>query len=165
MSSTSTSPSSPNSNVHSPSSSPNVSVSLILTVSGNSPYLHNGDNTNSMYHSLGIKIGLETNSWQRMFYSRFQIPSLVGGVFNYYIGLVILELAKREQNDIALVNPNLIRHRVNKWSRWKKKLIRLAWPTFLRILPRMCANRFSPSKHSASRRPLPSIFTTWAYSA
>jgi hypothetical protein len=31
-------------------------------------------------------------------------------------------------------------------------------------LPRMCASRFSPSKHRASRRPLPSILSTWAYS-
>ena len=28
----------------------------------------------------------------------------------------------------------------------------------------MCARRFSPSKQRASRRPLPSIFITWAYS-
>ena len=38
MSSMSTSSSSPNSNVHSPSSSPNASVSLILAFSGSSPY-------------------------------------------------------------------------------------------------------------------------------
>ena len=36
--------------------------------------------------------------------------------------------------------------------------------TFLRSLPRMWASRRAPSKHCASRRPLPSIFTTWAYS-
>jgi hypothetical protein len=40
--------------------------------------------------------------------SRFQIPGLVGSVFNYYIGLVILELAQREQYDVALVNPDLM---------------------------------------------------------
>src|SRR5229473_1502162 len=38
ISSMSTSPSSPNSNVHSPSSSPKASVSLILAFSGSSPY-------------------------------------------------------------------------------------------------------------------------------
>jgi hypothetical protein len=37
--------------------------------------------------------------------------------------------------------------------------------TFLRILPRICASRFSPSKQVASSRPFPSIFVTWAYSA
>jgi hypothetical protein len=36
--------------------------------------------------------------------------------------------------------------------------------TFLRIFPRICANRFSPSKHIASKRPFPSIFITCAYS-
>lgn len=36
--------------------------------------------------------------------------------------------------------------------------------TFLRNLPRMWASRFSPSKHSASSRPLPSILRTCAYS-
>ena len=35
---------------------------------------------------------------------------------------------------------------------------------FFRIFPRMCANRFSPSKHIASKRPLPSILITCAYS-
>jgi hypothetical protein len=38
-------------------------------------------------------------------------------------------------------------------------------PAFLRILPRICASRCSPSKHWAIKRPLPSILTTWAYSA
>jgi hypothetical protein len=36
--------------------------------------------------------------------------------------------------------------------------------TFLRIFPRICASRFSPSKHIASKRPFPSIFITCAYS-
>ena len=36
--------------------------------------------------------------------------------------------------------------------------------TFFLILPRICANRFSPSKHWASNRPFPSILMTWAYS-
>jgi hypothetical protein len=36
--------------------------------------------------------------------------------------------------------------------------------TFFRSLPRICASRTGPSKHFASKRPLPSIFTTWAYS-
>lgn len=35
---------------------------------------------------------------------------------------------------------------------------------FLRIFPRMWPSRFSPSKHMASTRPLPSILMTWAYS-
>lgn len=36
--------------------------------------------------------------------------------------------------------------------------------TFFLIFPRMCASRFSPSKHWASRRPLPNILITCAYS-
>lgn len=36
--------------------------------------------------------------------------------------------------------------------------------TFFLIFPRMWASRFSPSKHWASRQPLPSIFVTCAYS-
>jgi hypothetical protein len=36
--------------------------------------------------------------------------------------------------------------------------------TFFLIFPRIWANRFSPSKHWASIRPLPNIFNTWAYS-
>lgn len=36
--------------------------------------------------------------------------------------------------------------------------------TFFLIFPRMWANRFSPSKHCASRRPFPSILRTCAYS-
>lgn len=36
--------------------------------------------------------------------------------------------------------------------------------TFFLSLPRIWHRRFVPSKHMASRRPLPSIFVTWAYS-
>ena len=36
--------------------------------------------------------------------------------------------------------------------------------TFFLNLPRMWASRLEPSKHNASRRPLPSILRTWAYS-
>ncbi|KAH0294617.1 hypothetical protein KCU62_g217, partial [Aureobasidium sp. EXF-3399] len=36
---------------------------------------------------------------------------------------------------------------------------------FSSCLPRMCPSLFSPSKHCASSLPLPSILTTWAYSA
>lgn len=37
--------------------------------------------------------------------------------------------------------------------------------TFLRILPRMWHSRLTPSMQCASRRPLPSMRSTWAYSA
>merc|ERR1719192_3194466 len=36
--------------------------------------------------------------------------------------------------------------------------------TFFRSLPLMWQRRFTPSKHIASKRPLPSILVTWAYS-
>ena len=36
--------------------------------------------------------------------------------------------------------------------------------TFFRNFPRMCARRCTPSKHCASRRPLPNILMTCAYS-
>jgi len=36
--------------------------------------------------------------------------------------------------------------------------------TFLRIFPRMCPRRVTPSKQKHSQRPFPSILTTCAYS-
>ena len=52
------------------------------------------------------------------------------------------------------------------WNSRRESRMMSPWliQTFLRILPRICANRFSPSKHIASRRPFPNILTTWAYS-
>jgi hypothetical protein len=39
--------------------------------------------------------------------ARFQIPRLVSGIFDNYIGLVVLELSQREEDDISLVDPDL----------------------------------------------------------
>lgn len=52
------------------------------------------------------------------------------------------------------------------WCPWKfsSESFRELKLTFFLSFPRMWHSRFTPSKHIASRRPLPSIFVTWAYS-
>ena len=58
---------------------------------------------------------------------------------------------------------------ISTFSSWKSRLpTKTMSPavihTFLRIFPRMCPSRVTPSKQKHSQRPFPSIFTTWAYS-
>ena len=141
MSSMSTSPSSPNSKVHSPSSSPNASVSLILAFSGSSPY--------------ALTIAIISSKYQ-LGERALTTASLIGRVFDNDICFAVLKVSERKQDDIALINPDL---------RCVSPALHIARPlTFLRIFPLIWASRFSPSKHCASRRPFPSILVTCAYS-
>jgi hypothetical protein len=78
ISSMSTSPSSPNSNVHSPSSSPKASVSLILAFSGSSPYA---------FTCVGSASTCTIELHQ------LTVASLIRSVLHYDIRLAILELA------------------------------------------------------------------------
>ena len=55
-------------------------------------------------------------------------------------------------------------HLINRLESDKMKTNARTIHTFLRIFPRIWASRFSPSKHTASRRPFPSILITCAYS-
>lgn len=95
--------------------------------------------------------------------AKHTVTSLIGGVFDDDIRLVILKISQRKENDVSLVDPHLqLPMLVTRDDRsCADGSCALA---FLRIFPRICANRFSPSKHCASRRPFPSIFITCAYS-
>lgn len=55
---------------------------------------------------------------------------------------------------------------LSSWKSLKDNKTISPWliQTFFRILPRIWASRFVPSKHWASTRPFPSILRTWAYS-
>ncbi len=98
MSSMSTSSSSPNSKVHSPSSSPKVSVSLIFAFSGSSPYAFTagGDGGVSTLWQGGGNEYMRTTS------------CLIGSVFYNHIRFVVLEVTEGEKDDVSLVDPDLI---------------------------------------------------------
>ncbi len=89
-----------------------------------------------------------------------QRPCLICSVLDDHIRFIVLEIAKGQKDDVSLIYPDLCETMRGPMGAFISK-----WCTFFLIFPLMWANRFSPSKHMASRRPFPSIFNTCAYSA
>ena len=105
----------------------------------------------------------------------FQVPCLVGIVFQDDIGFRILEIAEANKNDVTLYHgggtekgrrpggeggfESATREQVDDH-------LVLTWftHTFFLILPRIWHRRLVPSKQYASSRPFPSILDTCAYS-
>jgi hypothetical protein len=68
------------------------------------------------------------------------VARFIGSIFNDNVSLIVLEIPERKEDNVSLVDPDL--RRSQRLANRKKDN-----HTFLRIFPRICANRFSPSKH------------------
>lgn len=100
---------------------------------------------------------------------------LVGGVLEDDVALVVLVVAEGEEDDVALVDPDLL---AELYGGGLADLVGREWRVGCGrgeggvvgerdggdVLPRMLPSRRTPSMQCASRRPLPSIFRTCAYS-
>lgn len=144
------SPSSPNSKAHSPSSSPNASVSLIFAFSGSSPYAF------TVGGAVGVwccKSSRETydSEPRRLCISQSHLPFRPG---------ILAETIIQYLPDWSRPDRHFSDGHCSLEWKWEHANEH----TFFLIFPRIWASRFSPSKHWASRRPFPSILITCAYS-
>lgn len=87
-----------------------------------------------------------------------QTSGFIGVVLEDNISLLVLVISQGQQNDITLVDPHLLSHLASDVC--LKHVVRMR----LQCRFDVHTNLFEPSKQSASRRPLPNIFRTWAYS-
>lgn len=143
----STSPSSPNLNVHSASLSPKPG-SVILESSGSSPRAFTG----------------EVESSQSLRSRAAQLPTNLRLRTSSGVYLRMTSAGSSSWRESSTMSPCLIHTYLYDGDQGLGICQWVNGATVLCIFFGMCASHFSPSKHCASSCPSPSILVTWAYS-
>lgn len=116
---------------------------------------------NTVLVLVAVSVGLVDLRVLGQFAVGFQTAGFVGGVLHQDVTFAVLVFSEgpelNRQYPALPLDVCVLKTYRRIMSPWFIQ-------TFFRSLPRICASRTGPSKHFASKRPLPSILTTWAYS-